>query len=122
MELVNIVSGRFSGITVGGYSSPHLILHNEHSNLFQLISQLLDVKAHQAVVNIHICPVIEQLQRTFDVNLQCSRHMMGFLFILFQQCVIQILQNRHIFRFRVIQILLINLMNTAVNDRFLNRL
>ena len=34
MELVHIISGCFTGITVGRYTPPDLILNNQHTNLF----------------------------------------------------------------------------------------
>ena len=48
--------------------------------------------------------------------------MMCFLFILLEQCVIQILQNRHILRYRIIKIFLVDLMHTAVDNRLFYRL
>ena len=48
--------------------------------------------------------------------------MMGFLFLLGLQGVVEVLQKRHVLRNRVLEVLLINLMDTAVDDRFLHRL
>ena len=122
MELINIIPGRLSGIAVLRDTSPDLILHDKHTNLFQLIAQLLDVIAHQAILNIHIGSMVEHIKRTFDIDFQRSRNMTCFLFILFQQGIVQVLQNRHIFRFRVIKIQLINLMDTSVNNCLFHRL
>ena len=49
MKLVHVVAGGFLFSPVYGYSVPHLILHNEHPQLFKLLSKLLDVKADKAV-------------------------------------------------------------------------
>ena len=48
--------------------------------------------------------------------------MMSFLFLLLQKRFIQILKNRHIFRSGIVEILLINLMDAAVNNRLFHRL
>ena len=112
----------FSGVPVGSDPSPDLIVYHQHPDLLHLLSQLLDVIADQAVFNIHICPVVEQVQRACNIDFKGCRHMMGFLFLLLQKRLIQILKNRHIFRPGIVEILLVNLMNTAVNDRLFHRL
>ena len=33
MELIDVVSGRFVGVTVNGYSVPNLVLNNQHLSL-----------------------------------------------------------------------------------------
>ena len=48
--------------------------------------------------------------------------MMGFFFFLFQKSVIQILQKRHVLRDGILEVLLVDLMDTAVDDRLFNRL
>ena len=45
-----------------------------------------------------------------------------FLLILLHQLIVQILQNRHVLRTGIIEIRLINLMDTAVDDRLFDRL
>lgn len=48
--------------------------------------------------------------------------MVGFLFLLGQKGMVEILQNRHILRDGMLKIVLVNLVDAAVNDRFLNGL
>ena len=79
MELVNIISGRFTGRTVGSYTPPDLILNDQHTDFFQLIAQLLNVEAHQTILNIHIGSVVKQFQRTLNIDFQGGRYMVGFL-------------------------------------------
>ena len=112
VELINIVSGRFSCTPVGC----------QHTDFLQLVSKLLNVKANQAILNVHIGSVVKQLQRTLHIDFQSRCHMMCFLFILHEQCVIQILQNRHILWYRIIKILLIDLMHTTVDNCLFYRL
>ena len=122
MELVHIVAGGFTGITVGSHTPPDLILHHQHTDLFQLLAQLLDVIADQPVIDIYIGAVVKQVQRTGHIDFQCCCHMVCFLFILPKQSFVQILQHRHILRHRMFKIGLVNLMNTAVDDRLFYRL
>ena len=48
--------------------------------------------------------------------------MMGFLFLLGQQCIVEILQKRHVFRNWILEVLLVDLMNATVDDRLFYRL
>ena len=75
-----IVPGRFSCGTVGGHSAPDLILNDKHTELFHLLAQFLNVVADDAVINVHICAVIEQIQGAFDVDFQSRGNMVGFFF------------------------------------------
>ena len=66
--------------------------------------------------------MVEQIQTALDVDFKGGRHMVGLLFFLFQQGIVQVLQQRHLFRPRVLEVFLVNLMHTPVNDRFFHRL
>jgi len=61
MELVCIVPGGFSGTAVGGHTPPYGILHDEHTQLFELLAQLLDVKTDDAVIDIHVGVVVKDV-------------------------------------------------------------
>ena len=62
--------------------------------------------------------MVEHIQRAFDVDFQCGSHMMGFFFILLQQSIVQVFQQRHIFRRGVSEILAVDEVYTAVDDCF----
>ena len=62
MELVNIVSGGFPCSPVDSDTVPHLILDNEHPQLFQLFPQILNVKADDTVFQLHIGTVVKYFQ------------------------------------------------------------
>ena len=73
VELVNKIPGGFAQVSVLGYSVPYLVLNDEHTQAFQLLAQLLDIEAYKAVVDIHVRPVIEYVERTVDIELQRRR-------------------------------------------------
>ena len=56
--------------TVERHSVPYLVLHNQHPDLLQLFSKLLDIKTYDTVVDVHICAMIKYIQGTCNVNLQ----------------------------------------------------
>ena len=57
------------GRTVHRYPVPDLILDYEHPNLFQLFSQFFDVKADNAVIDIHVCLMVKYIQRACNIDL-----------------------------------------------------
>ena len=122
MEFVHIVAGGSSGRAVLRDTAPDLVLHDQHADLFQLLAELLDVIADQTVLDINVGPVVEEVQGSLDVDLKGGRHMVGFLFLLLKQCLIKILQKRHVLRPRIIEIALVNVMDTSVDDCLFHRL
>ena len=121
MELVKIVAGRFMGGAVDGHAVPHLVLDNEHPNFLKLLAQLLDVVADNAAVHIHVCVMVEHIQRAGDVDFQSGGDVLRFLFILRTEGVIQVLQQRHILRLRVVEIIPVDDAHTAVDDGLFHR-
>ena len=66
--------------------------------------------------------MVEHTQRTIDVDFQCRGDTLRLPLLLLPQAVVQITERRHILRLRIVQILLIDQRQAAVNDRFLFRL
>ena len=122
MKLVNVVAGGLASGPVDGDAVPNLVLDDQHPQLFQLLAQLLDVIADNAVVDVHVGPVIEHIQTAGDVDFQRRGDEMGLLFLLFQQKVIQVLQDGHILRPGVGQIVPVDQPDAAVNDGLFHRL
>ena len=56
---ITFLNIQLSNSRVNGNSVPHLILHNQHPDLFQLFSKLFDIKTDNPVIQFHICPMIE---------------------------------------------------------------
>ncbi|MDY3976486.1 MAG: hypothetical protein SOY77_08375, partial [Eubacteriales bacterium] len=54
VELVHVVARCLVLGAVDGNSVPHLILHDQHTELFELLAEFADVIADEAVVDIHI--------------------------------------------------------------------
>ena len=122
MELVHIVAGGLASGPVDGDAVPYLVLDHQHPQLFQLLAQLLDVVADDAVVNVHIGAVVEYVQTAGNVDFQGGGDEVGLLFLLLQQKVVKVLQNGHVLRAGVLQVLPVDQPHTAVNDRFLHGL
>ena len=62
MELIHVVTGGLSGLSVCSDSAPDLILYNQHSQFLQLLTEFLDVVADQPVVDIDVGSVVEEIQ------------------------------------------------------------
>src|SRR5699024_10876889 len=82
--------------------------------------QLPNVVADKAVVDVHVGAVVEQVQAALDVDFQSRGNVVGLLFLLLQEGLVEILQQRHFFGPRVLKVRLVNLMHTAVDNGFLN--
>ena len=66
--------------------------------------------------------MVEHPQRNIDVDFKCRGDTLRLPFLLLPQAVVQITERRHILRLRVVQILLIDQRQAAVNDRLFFRL
>ena len=122
VELVHEIPGRPANGPVDGDGVPHRVLDNEHTGLFQVLAQALDVKADQAIGDVHGSAVVEEVQRTVYIEVQCLGHPVGLRDVLGQQGVHQVAQNRHILRPGVGKVGLINHLYCPVDDRFFDGL
>ena len=122
MELVDIVAGRLARLAVDGDAIPHGVLHDEHPDLFELLSQLLDVEIDDTVVDIDIRLVVEDIEGAGNIDFKRGCDVLRFFFVLLPQLVIEVFKNRHILRLGVAQILPIDQPHTAVDDGLLHRL
>ena len=77
VELVHEIPGRPADGPVDGDGVPHRVLDNEHPRLFQVLAQPLDVKADQAVGNVHGGAVVEEVEGAVHVQIQCLGHPVG---------------------------------------------
>lgn len=116
MEFIDVITGASAFRPVGGHAAPDLVLDDEHAQLLQLLTQFLDVKADQAVLDIYVGPVVEDVERAADIDLQRRRNESGFLFRLLQKDSVQISKDGDIFRLGLIEIGLIHHANTTVDD------
>ena len=66
--------------------------------------------------------MIEHIQGAGDVDFQRRGNVLRFLLVLGAEQVIQILQDRHILRARVVQVIVVDQPDAAVDDGFLYRL
>lgn len=121
VELVNVVPRGLMCCPVDGDAVPHLILDDQHTDLLQLFAQLLDVITDNAAVDVHIGPVVEHIQRTGNVDFQSGGNKLGFLFFLLPEGIVKTLQNGHILRLGIVEVVLVDQPHTAVNDSLFNR-
>ena len=82
MELVHEIPGGLARAAVLGHAAPHLVLHHQHPDLLHLLAQVLDVEADDAVLNIHVGAVVEDVERPRDIDFKGGRHMAGLLLLL----------------------------------------
>lgn len=61
VKFVHIVSCGFSLAPVHRDTVPYLVLDDQHTQVFELFPQLFDIKAHQAVVDIHVGTVVKDI-------------------------------------------------------------
>ena len=104
-----------------GNTVPYLILDHQHTQTFELLSQLLDIEADNAVVDIHVGTVIKNIQAAMYIQFQCSRDPLCLWLRLPLDLVIQIFQQRHILRAGVCDIGAIYDPHGTVNDRLFHR-
>ena len=99
-----------------------MVLYDQHTELPELLAQLLDVVADDAVVDVHVRPVIEHVERSGDVNLKRRRKELRFLLVLRTEAVVEVLQNGHILWLRVGEVVPVDEPDAAVNDGFFHGL
>ena len=122
MEFVDIEPGRLMFGAVGGDTVPHGILHNEKPDLFQGLAQRFELEAeYPMVVHVNVGTVIEHIQGAIDVDFQRRSDILCLRLRLFQKQPIQVAQDRHILRARVLQVIPVHKPRAAVNDGPLNR-
>ena len=122
MELIHTITGRLACVAVFRDTAPDLILHHQHADFLELLAELLDVVADETVLHIHVGTVIEEVQRAGDIDFKSGCHVLGLLFLLGEKSLIEILQDRHVLGPWILEILLIDLVHAAVDDRFFHRL
>ena len=121
MEFIHIVAGGFAGIAVDRHTVPDLVLHNEHAQLLELLAEILDVKADDPVVELHVRAVVEDPERPVDVDLKGRRNALRLCFRLGTQGRVQVAERRHVFRYGVLKVFLIHDGQAPVDDGLLFR-
>ena len=104
VHLVDVVAGGLVGGTVDGDAVPHLVLDHQHTDLFQLLAQLLDVIADNAVVDVHIALMVEHIEGAGHIDFQRRGDVLCLFLLLRPQQVVEVLQDGHILRAGVIEI------------------
>ena len=69
VELVHLVPCGLALAAVDGDAVPHLVLDDQHPQVFELLAQFLDIKAHKAVIDIHVGTVVEHIEQSMHIQL-----------------------------------------------------
>ena len=121
VHLVDVVAGGLVSGAVDGDTVPHLVLNHKHTDFLQLLAKLLDVIADNAVIDVHIGSAVEHIEGAGHIDFQRRGDVLRLFLVLRPQQVVKVLQDGHILRARVVEIILIDQPHTAVNDGFLHR-
>ena len=121
MELVNIVPCGLLCRTVDGHSVPHLILYDQHTDLFKLLSKLFNIETDKTIIQLDIGSVVEDVETTVNVDFKSGRNTLCLVLLLCSQAVVQISEDGHIFGNGICKILLIHNRKATVNHRNLHR-
>ena len=74
MELVAEIPRCLALAAVLGHTAPNLVLDNEHPQLFELFSQLFNIKGHNAVLDVDIGTVVKDVQASVYIQVKGLRH------------------------------------------------
>ena len=84
VHLVHIIPCGLSAAAVCRDTPPDLILHNEHTEFLHLLAHFLDVVADDAVIDVHVGAMVEQVQGAFYIDFQSRGNMVGFFLVLLE--------------------------------------
>lgn len=74
------------------------------------------MRSGAGVVDVHVRPVIEHVERSGDVDLQRRRKELRFLLVLRPEAIVEVLEYGHILRARVCEIVPVDEPDAAVDD------
>ena len=121
VKLVLIYPGRPPPIPVLRHPAPDLVREDQQPYLFEHLPQGLDVEAQQAGIDLDVGSVVKEVEGPGAVQLQGGGHPPGLRLGLFQQLVVEVLENGHTLRGRVRQIGPVDGPHTAVDHRLFHR-
>ena len=116
MKFVYIVARSLVGSAVDGHAVPHLILYDKHPDFLELLPKLFDVVTDHAVVQLHVGTMIEHVEGACHIQFQRGCHVFRLRFCHPAQLVVQISQNRHLFRHGVCEVFPIHVLHSAVDQ------
>ena len=122
VELVHIVSCGLALAAVHRDTVPHLILDDQHPQVFELLAQLLDIKAHKAVIDIHVGTVVEHVERSMHIQLQGGGDPLCLRLRLPPDLVVEVAQDGDILRSRIGKVGTVHGPHSSVNERLFHRL
>ena len=121
VKLVLIYPGRPPPVPVLRHPAPDLVREDQQPYLFQHLPQGLDVEAQEAGIDLDVGSVVKEVEGPGAVQLQGGGHPPGLRLGLFQQLVVEVLENGHTLRGRVRQIGPVDGPHAAVDHRLFHR-
>ena len=121
MKLVLVYPGGPPPVPVLRHPAPYLVREDQQPDFFQHLSQGLNVEAQQPGIDPDIGTVVKEVEGPGTVQLQGGRHPPGLRLGLFQQLIVEVLENGHTLRGRVRQIGPVDGPHTAVYHRLFHR-
>ena len=107
---------------VGRDAVPDRILHDQKPDLLQRLSQRFKLEAEYPVlIHLDIGTVVEYVQGAVHIDFQRRCDVLGLRLALLPQKPVQVPQDWHLLRARILQVVPVHQTGAAVNDGFLNR-
>ena len=122
MELVKVAPSSKALGVVGVDRRCDKLVCNVHGDLAEVFAHAFQNDAHHTGIRLDIGGVVEQVEGACAVELQRRCHTPGLRLRLFQQFLIQVLQQRHIPAADPQRQLPVDQPHTAVNDRLFDGL
>ena len=119
MELVKVAPCRHAVLVVGVHRRCDKIVGDVHRNLAEVFTQPFQHNAHHTGTQVHVGRAVEQVKGACAVELQRGRHTFCLGLRLFEQFLVQVLEQRHFCTLQPQGKLPVHQPHTAVNHRFL---
>ena len=118
VNLINVDMSELSLSPVSDNAVKNRVQHNEQTDGLQVLAQVLNVKAENAVVGVDTGLMGKDIQTAGGEQLQSQSNIVGRRLLLHHQVFVQVLQRGRI-ALVVLDVLPVDVGGTAVNDRLL---
>ena len=74
--------------TIDCYPVPDLILNNQHTKFFKLLTKVFNVETYQTVIQLNIRAMVEYFKRTINIDFQCRCQTLCLWFFLLAKQIV----------------------------------